>query len=56
MRFYAGGLLLGAPDVASARATHRRLRDGLERGELFIEQVDQAALRVLRFKARLGLL
>lgn len=48
-------LLLGAPDVASARATRRRLRDGLERGELFVEQVDQAVLRVLRFKVQWGL-
>ena len=49
-------LLLGAPDMASVRATRQRLRDGLERGELFVEQVDQAALRILRFKARWGLI
>ena len=49
-------LLLGAPDMASVRATRQRLRDGMERGELFVEQVDQAALRILRFKARWGLI
>ena len=49
-------LLLGAPDMASVRATRQRLRDGLERGELFVEQVDQAVLRILRFKARWGLI
>ena len=49
-------LLLGAPDAQSVRETRLGLRERLERGDLHIEQVDQAALRVLRFKARWGLL
>lgn len=49
-------LLLGAPDFASARATRERLHEALAGGEIFIEQVDLAVLRILRFKARWGLL
>lgn len=49
-------LLLGASDAASARAIHERLRKALVDGEIFIEQVDLAVLRALRFKARWGLL
>jgi beta-N-acetylhexosaminidase len=57
LAFQAGtDLILGAPDLATTRATHAHFLEALAAGRITHQRLDTSVRRILRFKARWAIL